>query len=183
MNIAPSKILIVVGFAISLIIMPFTEEREVIEVASQVPAEVSSTIEPDSKIVVQVQGAVSKPGIYEMTSGQRINDLLLIAEATDYNQSCINLAQKLVDEQNLYVPAKTEKCVEDSSITDDGIVNINTANSLELQTLPGIGEAKATAIVEYRDANGTFEDTDSLTEVEGISEGLLADIQPQISLS
>ncbi len=183
MNLSPSKLLIVVGFAISILIMPFSKDQEVLEVASQEISENNPITEASSAIVVQVQGAVTKPGIYEMTSDQRINDLLTVAEVKDYNQSCINLAQKLVDEQNLYVPAKDEKCVDDSSINSDGIVNINTANSLELQTLPGIGEAKANAIVEYRESNGTFQTVEDLTNVEGISDGLLANIQPQISLS
>lgn len=183
MNISPSKILIVIGFAMSLLIMPFTKDQAVLEVASQEVSESTSSTEPANNIVVQVQGAVAKPGIYEMTTDQRINDLLTVAEVKEYNSSCINLAQKLVDEQNLYVPAKNEKCINDESISTEGVVNINTANSLELQTLTGIGESKSNAIVEYRDQNGTFQDVHDLTNVDGISEGLLLDIQPQISLS
>lgn len=51
-------------------------------------------------------------------------------------------------------------------------VNINTATAEELKTLPGIGPAKAAAIVEYRQANGGFKAVDDLKKVKGIGEGI-----------
>lgn len=138
----------------------------------------------NQKIYVQIRGtAVGKPGMYEMMSGDRINDILEVAQVSDYNSECINLAQKLVDEQNLNIPKNDEKCSFDSAISDEGIVNINAASAYELQTLSGIGEAKATAIVEYRNQQGTFESKEDLLKVEGISEGLLQSISEDISLS
>lgn len=138
----------------------------------------------NQKIYVQVRGsAVGKPGMYEMMSGDRINDILEAAQVTNYNSECINLAQKLVDEQNLNIPKSGEECSLDSAVSDDGVVNINTASAYELQTLSGIGETKATAIVEYRNQHGTFESKEDLLNVEGISEGLLKSISEDIRLS
>ncbi len=137
---------------------------------------------PSNSIYVQINGAVNKPGLYQMQSGERINDLLEKAEAKDYNGSCINLAQKLVDEQDVYIPSSDEECKEEQSI-QNGIVNINQASVYELQTISGIGEAKANAIIEYRESNGTFQTKEALLEVDGISEGLLLSISEQISLS
>ena len=53
------------------------------------------------------------------------------------------------------------------------LVDINTADSSELQMLPGIGEAKAAAIIEYRQTYGYFSDVDALLEVPGIGESTL----------
>jgi len=53
------------------------------------------------------------------------------------------------------------------------LVDINTADSSELQLLPGIGEAKAAAIIEYRQTYGYFSDVDALLEVPGIGESTL----------
>lgn len=137
----------------------------------------------NSEIYVQVAGAVSKPGLYQMQAGDRVNDLLNQAGGSEYNQDCINLAQKLVDEQNLYVTPSGEQCVELNAISEDGIVNVNTASSSELQTLSGIGSSYSSAIIEYREQNGTFESKSELTEVEGISDGLLESIEANIKLS
>lgn len=135
-------------------------------------------------IYVQVSGeAVGEPGLYQLPSGSRINDLVEAAKVVDYNPDCINLAQKLVDEQNIEIPSSGQPCPQASPISASGVVNINTASALELQTLSGIGEAKATAIVEYREQNGTFETLDELLNVDGISESLLQSIAADISLS
>lgn len=147
---------------------PFSQESEVLD---------------NSEIYVQVSGAVINPGLYVMNSGDRVNDLLVKAGSDDYNSGCINLAQILVDEQNLYVPAKNEQCIEENSVDNNGVVNINTASSYELEIIPGIGSAKAAAIIEYRDSNGTFETVTELTNVEGISDSLLQSIQQYIKLA
>lgn len=143
---------------------------------------VSENKGPSGTIYVQINGVVNKPGLYQMHAGDRINDLLEEAEVKEYNGSCVNLAQKLVDEQNIYIPSSNEECKDEQSI-QNGVVNINQASVYELQTISGIGEAKATAIVEYRENNGTFQTKEALLEVEGISEGLLLSISEQISLS
>lgn len=158
------------------------QNQDSYEVVSE-PVSQESSVANSTQIFVQVTGAVTNPGLYSMNSGERINDLLTLAGTDDYNHDCINLAQILVDEQNLYVPADDEKCVEDNSVDSNGVVNINTASSYELETIPGIGTAKASAIITYRDNNGTFEAVADLTNVEGISDSLLQSIQQYIKLS
>ena len=61
-------------------------------------------------------------------------------------------------------------------------VNINTATAAELQTLPGIGEARAEAIVAYREEHGPFAYVEDLRGVSGIGEGILADIMDYITV-
>ena len=63
-----------------------------------------------------------------------------------------------------------------------GKININTAGLEELQTLPGIGEKRAQAIVDDREANGPFRIPEDLTRVSGIGEGILANIIDSITV-
>ena len=63
----------------------------------------------------------------------------------------------------------------------EGRVNINTAGLEELMTLPGIGEVRARAIIDDREANGPFRYPEELTRVKGIGEGILAKLLDQIT--
>lgn len=61
-------------------------------------------------------------------------------------------------------------------------VNINTADQGTLETLPGIGPTKASAIITYRTTNGNFSSAEELTKVKGIGKKLVAKIQDQIEV-
>lgn len=65
---------------------------------------------------------------------------------------------------------------------EGGMVNVNTASAAELQTLPGIGEAKARAIVEERQRRGGFERVEDLLEVRGIGEVALEKLRPHVTV-
>ena len=106
----------------------------------------------------------------------------------------INLAAPLEDGQKVYIPSReetetmpeTEKTPDKSENTAYGIsngrVNINQASKEALMTLPGIGEAKADAILAYRQAEGAFENTEDLMQVPGIKEGVFSKIKDRISI-
>ncbi|WOO87728.1 ComEA family DNA-binding protein [Mollicutes bacterium LVI A0039] len=185
MNLSNNKIVVAGAIGLCVMFIPLSQlfSNEQIEIISEVQSQEPSLEIVSEIIYVQVSGAVGKPGLYQMNRGDRINDLMTVADAKSYNEKCINLAQKLVDEQNIYIPNSTEPCPEQPAINASGIVNINLANQYELQTLPGIGEAKAQKIIEYRNDHGTFQSKEQLLEVDGISETLLSSISELIILA
>jgi competence protein ComEA len=100
-----------------------------------------------------IDGAVNNPGIYPLTTDNTINDIIQAAGGTiagaDFNQ------------MKLYIPQ-----IGESELPQK--VNINRAEVWLLQALPGIGEVRAQAIIDYRQQNGPFRNINKLTEVEGI---------------
>ena len=65
---------------------------------------------------------------------------------------------------------------------DDGLININTADSAALQTLTGIGASRAQAIIDYRNENGSFESIEDIKKVAGIKDGMFSKIKDQIKV-
>jgi competence protein ComEA len=76
----------------------------------------------------------------------------------------------------------TDGIGESASSTDTGRISINRAGLAELQEIPGIGEKKAQAILEYRKTHGTFASIDELTQVKGIGDKMLEKMKPYIGL-
>ena len=144
--------------------------------------------ERSSTIFVQVAGAVGAPGVYELQMDSRVyaaidaaGGLLDTADDSDLNQAAI-----LEDGQKIYVYTVEEKeAFEEEALTqtaNDGLININTATVAELTSLPGIGEAKASQIIAYRDANGAFSSIDDIKKVSGIGDGIFNQINSLIKI-
>lgn len=68
-------------------------------------------------------------------------------------------------------------------IASQGVVNVNTATKEELMMLPGVGEKTATAIVDYRKANGQFKSIDEMRKIKGISKKKLDKLRPNLALA
>lgn len=145
-------------------------------------------------IKVYICGEVRNPGVYEIEEGERIIDLLKLAGGQTEN-SCleiINLARIVIDGQRIYIPSLEE--IGDSEslfFTDDsssygssnaGFININTANSKELESLPGIGPVIANNIIKYRESNGFFKKKEELKNVSGIGEKKYEEIEKFVSI-
>lgn len=146
-----------------------------------------------AELVVHVDGAVASPGVFTLLEGARVNDAVLAAGglSEEANTSTINLAAPLSDGAKVHIPTSDElspPSVADSgttaqsgtSGTSGGLVNINTATSAELQTLSGVGEATAQAIIEDRESNGPFASTEDLMRVSGIGEKKYAKVKEHI---
>lgn len=154
-------------------------------------------LELTSDIYVHLCGAVEQPGVYQVPEQSRVIDVIeqaggLAKEAAgDY----INQAQQVTDGQRIYIPTKDE-VKEMSAVTDlimdevdkenssssKKLININLADTTELMELPGVGEAKAASIIEYRTANGSFQTIEELMKIPGIKEGLFNKVSSFISV-
>lgn len=143
-----------------------------------------------NKIYVTVAGEVVNPDMYEMTTDDRVDDVIEKAGGFTENSYTdnINLAQKLSDGQYIYVLTKQQgEKLEEENIPDpendfQGIVNINTASVDELCKLPGIGEKIAERIIEYRDSIDGFESVDELKNVEGIGDSKFNKIKYNLTI-
>lgn len=137
-------------------------------------------------LFVHVCGAVRSPEVYSLPIGSRVSDAISAAGgfADDADTARLNLAEQLSDGMQIKVPTKTESASMESSeqATKSGIVNINTAGTDELMTLPGIGAAKAAAIISYREKNGKYNSPEDIMKVPGIKEAAYEQIRERISV-
>ncbi|ASW49859.2 helix-hairpin-helix domain-containing protein [Streptococcus suis] len=149
--------------------------------------------EEPSQLVIDVKGAVEKPGLYTLEAGARVNDAVEAAGGltSQANPKSINLAQKLSDEAVVYVASKDENISVVTSTTassamspegNEGKVNLNTATEADLQTISGIGAKRATDIIAYREANGGFKSVDDLNNVSGIGDKTIESIRPYVTV-
>lgn len=157
-----------------------------IEEQSVMPAE-SSAQETQTvrTAVVYVCGEVNAEGVYTMPAGSRVADAIEAAggakEDADLKQ--LNLAETVADSQKILVPAVSETSdMSDDSKAGDGLVNINQADKAALMTLPGIGEAKAAAIVQYRSEHGAFSAAEDIMNVPGIKQSGYDKIKDRIKV-
>ncbi|MGI8316079.1 helix-hairpin-helix domain-containing protein [Halobacillus mangrovi] len=146
---------------------------------------------PDSSeengIKVDVKGEVNQPGVYEVKSEMRVDDVIQLAGGmTDKaDPSSVNLAQKLIDEMVIHVYS-SESVTSDGASEKPRIPNsndqvvLNQATVEEIQTLNGIGPSKAEAIIQYRQENGPFKTVEDLVNVSGIGEKTIENIKEDI---
>lgn len=156
--------------------------------------EQSPSSEKEKWVVVDVKGAVKKPGIYRLAKDSRVHDAIRMAGGTSAEADLlkVNLAERLSDGKVIYIAKKGEEIpeiawVDQASSTvgseKTGKININTATAEVLEQLNGIGPKKAQAIVRYREENGPFSSVDEIAKVPGIGEKTLDQFKEQITLS
>lgn len=134
----------------------------------------------DEKYFVYICGAVENEGIYEFVPGTRLFELIERAGGLDEeaDSSAINLSIEVSDEQFIRIPY----IGEDIHSSEENLININKADVSELCTIPGIGEARANAIIEYREANGGFNDIEELKNIPGIKEATFSRIKAHVCI-
>lgn len=155
-----------------------------------------------SILMIDIKGAVAMPGIYALKEGQRINDAIGKAGGfqPEADAAKVNLAQKLADEMVIYIPKAGEELPAElpqvlpsgpssagsspaeGSEPEGGTININTATATQLQELPGIGEAKAQAIIDYRESSGLFSKVEDVKNVSGIGEKTFEKLAPKLAV-
>jgi competence protein ComEA len=184
------------------------------------PAEAGATTQPSatSELVVHVAGRVKRAGVYRLAAESRVGEAIAKAGGpeADADLDRLNLAAKVVDGTQIYVPRKGSKPI--ASIREPepepelnrsyapirienptelvarperpgpkplpaaGSVSLNSADSKQLQTLPGVGPATAERIVEYRKEHGRFTAIEELLAVKGIGPKKLEKMRPYLKL-
>ena len=180
-------------------------KEEVVDIFKEEKEEVKEDKKEDktTKVIVDIKGMVVNPGVYEVDSTSRVNDVISLAggllEGADTSK--INLAKVVEDEMTIIIYSteevlekfREENCVCEkcditndacisSTATDNQLININTADEKELQNINGVGEAKAKAIIEYREENGLFTTIEDIKNVPGIGDSLFEKIKAYITV-
>lgn len=156
----------------------------------------------DGAVYVHVVGEVKSPGVFTLPTGSRVADALEAAGGAGPKAELagVNLARQVVDGEQVLVPnAKQLKAGGGGAAAGTPApvapsggggapgaagapVNLNTADQAALETLPRVGPALATRIIEWRDANGAFSSVDQLLEVTGIGEKTFAGLRDQVTV-
>lgn len=167
-------------------------------------ASITPQTEPDSlekereeikTLVVYVCGAVNQPGVYELSEDSRLYEAVTLAGgfSPEADAAYHNLARNLSDGERIYIlsteetkllttmqQVEGEETQETNPFAEETKINLNTATAQQLTSLPGIGEAKALAIIEYRNKAGRFESTEEIKNVSGIGEAMYEKIKDKI---
>jgi competence protein ComEA len=172
--------------------------------AAPAPAEPAEPGEPAARsggrpgegeaVVVDVAGAVARPGLVRLRGGDRVADAVAAAggATAEAETAGLNQARVVADGEQVRVPRAGEApppAPAGSAPGGNGSsrlagpaapVDLNRATLAELDTLPGVGPATATAILAWRDENGGFRRVDDLLEVPGIGPARLERLRPLV---
>lgn len=148
--------------------------------------EISLRSSGGADIVIDVAGAVQRPGVYRLPAGARVVDAIDRAggPAAGAMLEGINRAARLTDGQQVMVPERGPggTIAGATGGSDDGPISLGSATVDQLETIDGIGPVTAGKIVEYRDQHGGLASVDQLDQVSGIGpatmESLRARLQP-----
>ncbi|HBP38445.1 MAG TPA: hypothetical protein DD640_06840 [Clostridiales bacterium] len=139
----------------------------------------SAAADPADLIPIHLVGAVRNPGIYLVARGSYLYQLVEQAGglAEGAAVESINLAMKLDSNQHIYLPTREEIAADPELAVDPGtmttagpLIDLNQATLDDLDSLPGIGPSTATAILEFRKKNGSFQCVEDLMQIPGIKE-------------
>lgn len=152
------------------------------------PAVSSETGRSESESKAYVTGAVQRPGLYAIKEGDRLADLIDLAGGItqDADLRAVNLAVRVKDQDHWTVPRVGEPTVVPSNAVSveptSGKVDINNADAKLLETLPGIGETRAEAIIHHREEHGPFKRVDDIVAVQGIGPTTLEGIRDLVEV-
>jgi len=143
---------------------------------------VARTVRTAPRLVVDVAGAVRRPGLYRLASGARVDDAVAAAGGgtAHADLTAVNLAAPLSDGEQVLVPARGAAGAAGAS-AGTTIVDLNSATAEQLDTLPGIGPSTAAKIVAYRQQHGAFHSLAELDAISGIGPAKLAELKGLVS--
>lgn len=191
-GIGGAVVLILVGFAVAVIAVASSPKGVSGSVNRPAPTTSGSAAAAHSAVIyVHVFGAVARPGLYLLADGDRAVDLIAAAGGftTTADQSAINLARELVDGEQVAIinvgdgPSASAGAATGAGGTATGRkVNLNSADSAALETLPHVGPALAKRIIAWRTKNGHFTSVEDLLSVTGIGEKTVEELKELVSI-
>jgi competence protein ComEA len=130
---------------------------------------------PSTKITIYVEGQVANPGVYTLSYGNLVGDAVEAAGGftSAADAGSVNLAGALRDGEQVHIYKVGEAPQR---------ININTAEAWLLEALPGIGEALAQKIIDYRTVNGPFQQVEDLMNVDGIGLSVFDEVKDKITV-
>lgn len=192
-----------VGIIVTLVGMTLFKQTQPAPIMITPPEPTITAVptETPGPIQVFVNGAVAAEAVYTLPPNSILQDAVQAAGgfAPEANEAVVNLAQPLFNGAQVYIPFLTEEAgtptavtiieaaseanqSEQDAATAGAVVNINTADSAQLDTLPGIGPSTAEKIVAYREENGPFSVIEEIMDVPGIGAGKFAEIRDLITI-
>lgn len=141
----------------------------------------------ESRLVVDVVGAVRRPGLYRLAHGTRVADALARAGGLTpkADRTLVNLAAPLADGEQVIVPARVAGAGTPSGgagpAAPAGPVHLNVATLEQLDALPGVGPVTAQKILDYRDQHGAFGSVDELDAISGIGPARLDQLRDLVA--
>lgn len=152
----------------------------------------TSGVEEVKYIFVDVSGAVNHPKVLKVEEDTRVYLAIEMAGGLQPNAdiSGINMAAKLKDENKIYIPKMGEKFISTagnnlkqlSGVENNDKININTADSQQLQELSGVGPSTAEKIIQYREDHGSYLFIEDIKNVSGIGDKIFAKFRDKICI-
>jgi competence protein ComEA len=142
----------------------------------------SSRTRPAAGVVVDVEGAVRRPGLVRLPAGSRVADAVVRAGGTTRlaDHGGVNLAAPVSDGQQVLVPRRGAAGIAPAAsggAAPTAPVSLSSATVEQLDALPGVGPVTAQKIVDYRTQHGAFHSVDELDAIPGIGPARLADLR------
>ena len=161
-------------------------DRPVSEIVEQQSVEETSIDDVKSEIYVDISGCVYNPGVYKIKGGTRLFQVSEKAGGLtpEADTDSINQAEEVYDGQKILISSKGNSGENQMSPavqeSQNGKININTADSLKLQEIPGVGPTTAQKIIDYRQNYGKFKSKEDIVNVSGIGEKTYENIKDYI---
>jgi competence protein ComEA len=153
------------------------------------PAAAAAPVLSHTVLVVDVAGAVRRPGLYRLPGGSRIADAVARAGGMSRQAAAasVNLAAPLADGEQVLVPSSTAggsaPAAAGGAASPSAPVDLNSATVEQLDALPGVGPVTAQKIVDYRTEHGPFTSVDDLDAIPGIGPARIENLRGLVTPS